>query len=79
MSDYTTEDIQFKLSECGEIIIQMDSDGYSGAVELHLHDTEFHHDEGTIEVTLSDGTFEFAASAVESIVWHKQSTGDLGF
>ena len=79
MAEYTTEDLQMELHEKGELIVQLDSDGYPNAVELHLHDTTFHHDDGRVEVALSDGAFEFTAEAVEGIAWHKQSTGGLGF
>ena len=78
MSSYTTEDLQATLSEHGEIIVQLDSDGYPEGPELHLHDTTFHHTEGVIELELSDGVFEFTAEAVESIARHYQSTADLG-
>jgi len=78
MSDYTTEDLEDALNKYGELILQMDSDGYPNPPELHLHDTTFEHSSGDIMLSLSDGVFEFSASAVEGIAWHKQSTDDLG-
>lgn len=75
---YTSEDIEEALNDRGELLLQLESDGYPSPVELHLHDTEFFHSVNEIVLQLSDGQFAFKASRVEGLAIHQQSTSDLG-
>jgi hypothetical protein len=80
MSDenYTTEEIAEALQRNGELLLTLDSDAYSGPVEVHLHDANFDHDNGEVALSLADGRLGFRASSVESIATHKQTAEDLG-
>jgi hypothetical protein len=75
---YTTEDLQEKLAEFGEIILVMDSDAYAERPELHLHDTEFDHDKQQIWLSLANGGATFDAENVETWVYHEQTLDELG-
>lgn len=71
---YTTEIIQERLEATGELMIVLESDR---EYELHLHDTEFRHEDGIVETTgMIDGEYvvtQFFASRVEHTYIHKES------
>lgn len=71
---YTSEDIEQMLNETGELMVILESDR---DYDLHIHDTEFNHDDGSVVTEgMKDGEYVFArfpAERVEHVTWHKES------
>jgi len=74
MGEFDTTDIEAELTTTGELMVVLDSDR---EYELHIHDTEFDEDSGTITTEgLMNGEYKvvtFPASAVEHFYIHKES------
>jgi len=78
MSDYTVDDVRTALEQSGELLVVLESDGYAGPIELHLHDTSFDEDRDEVLLSLSDGQMQFKVSSIESLTRHMQSTEEIG-
>jgi len=74
MGEYEVSDVRDTLEATGELMVVLDSDR---EYELHLHDTDFDENAGTITTQgMVNGEYRyttFPASAVEHHYIHKES------